>query len=87
MAKINVVWSPLAESQLASIWTSAADPTAVTQAADTIDRKLKYNAFNAGEGRESSLIRLVLEYPLGTECEIIPDDNVVIVQWVRYIGY
>jgi len=41
--KFNVVWTPTAEEDLASVWTEARDRDAVTSAAHTIDRLLSLN--------------------------------------------
>jgi hypothetical protein len=74
--KFTVVWTPLAESQLAALWLSATDRAAITAAADQIDRMLSWNAHLHGESRSGKL-RIAVVEPLGVEFEAIPDDRMV----------
>jgi plasmid stabilization system protein ParE len=72
--KYLVVWRPTAESQLADIWTNAADQADVTRAADRIDALLAYTPAAVGESRNPGE-RVLFEPPLVVTYEIIEDDK------------
>ena len=72
--KYLVVWRPAAEEQLADIWTSAADQSNVTRAADRIDALLTYTPSTVGESRTPGE-RVLFEPPLVVTFEIIEDDK------------
>jgi hypothetical protein len=67
---------PVARDDLASIWLSAADPQAVADAADEIDRVLAHNPLDAGESRGDSS-RIIIEWPLTVLFDVHPDDALV----------
>jgi len=76
--KFNVVWTPTAEEDLASVWTEARDRDAVTSAAHTIDRLLSLNADSIGEIRFDT-VRSLSVAPLGVDYEVIEADRLVFV--------
>jgi hypothetical protein len=60
----TVLWMPVAEQRLATIWTSATDRNAVTRAAHAIDHALQTDPERAGESRADD-VRIIFERPLG----------------------
>ena len=60
----TVVWKPEAERRLTELWMEANDRSAVTSAADRIDRELRQGAHLKGEGREGDT-RVLLIHPMG----------------------
>jgi hypothetical protein len=50
--KYTVIWKPAAEQKLADIWLQSTDRQAVTDAADRIDRLLKYSPGTVGKVRD-----------------------------------
>jgi len=59
----TVVWLPLAQNELATMWVKAADRTAVTEASYRIDRRLHVDPLDEGESREG-LERITFDSPL-----------------------
>jgi hypothetical protein len=59
----TVIWKPLAEDKLASIWIAAQDRQAIRKAADEIDRLLRIDPESRGESR-SGLERVLIVEPL-----------------------
>ena len=78
----EVIWIGAAENDLAAIWTTASDRTAVSVAAHVIDQELAQNPIGIGDRRTSSVHRVVFRPPLVVEYAVIRDDNRVIVQAV-----
>ena len=76
--KFTVVWSPDAEQDLAAVWISAHDRTAVTLAANTLDRLLAENPESLGESRDRN-VRVAFARPLGVGFEVYPDERVAFV--------
>jgi len=74
--KFTVVYLSSAEQQLAELWLKASDPTAVTRAADTIDRMLASDPEGAGESRVST-VRILFEEPLAVVYDVRQADLVV----------
>lgn len=74
----NVRWLPVAERELARIWTDAIDRRAVTEAAFEIDGILRDNPEEAGESREGPM-RILHMPPLGVRFAVLPDDRVAVV--------
>jgi plasmid stabilization system protein ParE len=60
----TVVWKPVAEEELARLWTHAEDRGAITAAADEIDRLPRSNPHDQGEARRGS-VRVVFVDPPG----------------------
>ena len=83
--KHTVIWTPVAEQLLATIWAEAGDRQAVTTAADLIDDALRNNPISRGESRFGSL-RVMFQPPLGAEFEVFDDDRIVRVLAVFQIG-
>jgi hypothetical protein len=79
--KYTVVWVPSALNDLADIWNKAADRKAVTDAANRIDRTLKYDAER--QGHEFNGERALFELPLAVTFTVSPDDRMVHVLQVR----
>jgi plasmid stabilization system protein ParE len=76
--KYTVVWDPPAESDLATIWTTAADRNAVAAAADQIDRLLARNPSGVGKSRSDQSWLLIVE-PLAVLYDISDQDCLVLV--------
>jgi plasmid stabilization system protein ParE len=72
----TVVWKPAAEKELAQLWTDADDRSAVTAAANEIDRLLKSNPRDQGESRSGS-VRVVFLDPLGVFFDVQDEDRLV----------
>jgi plasmid stabilization system protein ParE len=58
-----VEWTPSALQDLAEIWNTAADRSAVTAAANAIDAALARDALTQGESREGN-VRILFIAPL-----------------------
>lgn len=78
----RVYWGPTVEEMLADIWLAAADRDAVVADSEWLDKKLASAPLAQGESRESSLHRFAARPPLAADYEVVPDDNLVIVQSV-----
>ena len=76
--KYTVLWTPLAERDLADLWLQSPDREAVRSAADTLDSLLRVDAHLRGESRYESL-RVLLAAPLGIDVDVDEDDRTV---WV-----
>jgi hypothetical protein len=61
----RVDWAEEAEQQLAAIWTTASDRTAVTVAARRIEERLHINPLVHGEARDDFDVRILFDDPLG----------------------
>ena len=72
----TVVWTPVAEQMLATIWNTANDRAAVSAAANEIDLFLARKPRLCGESRGGAL-RVTFAGPLGVEYKIIEDDRQV----------
>jgi len=81
--KWTVIYRPSAQDELANIWLNAADPQAVADAADEIDRVLSRDPLNSGESRGGST-RMIVERPLTVLFDVNPDDVLVTVFAVFY---
>lgn len=51
----EVIWTPEAEQDLTTIWTTAPDQLAVTRASHRIEQALRRSPLTAGESRLSSV--------------------------------
>ena len=58
-------WTEEAERQLAAVWTTAVDRTAVTDAAQRIEQRLSLNPLVQGEARDDFDVRILFDDPLG----------------------
>jgi mRNA-degrading endonuclease RelE of RelBE toxin-antitoxin system len=76
--RYTVTWKPEAERRLAELWLNATDRTAITRAANEIDRRLQTNPDQEGESRSDGR-RLLLVKPLAVIFEVVPDDRIVYV--------
>ena len=83
--KFTVVWTPVAEKELAELWLATSDKAEVTRVAQQVERQLKLDPENTGESRVGR-VRILLEPPLGFVFSVSPDDRlvkVVHVAWAR----
>jgi plasmid stabilization system protein ParE len=83
--KFTVVWQPSAQDELAELWYSAADRSAVTRAAAEIDRVLAINPSEAGESRGEDL-RILIVPPLAANFRVYESDRQVRVGRVFLFG-
>jgi hypothetical protein len=74
----TVLWRPVAEQRLASIWMTARDRNAVTEAAHAIDEVLRIDPEQVGESRPDD-VRIHFEEPLGILFTVSPDDRMAYV--------
>jgi tRNA(Met) C34 N-acetyltransferase TmcA len=73
-----------ADGELAAIWITAKDRTAVSEAAAQIEQGLKVAPLDHGESREGSQ-RIMFVAPLGVRYVVYPADcRVIIVQFWTY---
>lgn len=78
----TVTWKPSAKRKLAEIWLQAADPAAVSQAANALDFALRTSPTTLGESRSGNL-RFVVHGPLAVLFEVHALDRRVDVLSVR----
>jgi hypothetical protein len=76
--RYTVLWTPMAEQDLAELWLDSADREAIRSAADTLDRLLSVDAQVRGESRYESL-RVVHAVPLGVDIDVDEENRMV---WV-----
>lgn len=81
----EVVWTPNAESDLAEAWLDAVDRSAVSRAAEAIDRALSRSPLAVGTAQTSSVDRIALARPIAVTFQVVEDDKRVIVQSVFLI--
>lgn len=74
--KFTVIWTPVAERELAELWLAADDKAEVARVSQAVERQLKIDPEHAGESRVGP-IRLLLEPPLGFVFSVSPDDRLV----------
>jgi mRNA-degrading endonuclease RelE of RelBE toxin-antitoxin system len=74
----TVFWRPLAEQQLARLWTNAADRQEIASAADSIDSYLRFDAETKGESR-SGRTRILFTSPLVVLFQVNEEDRTVYV--------
>jgi hypothetical protein len=84
--KYRVFWTLVAEQRLAGVWLASTDRNAVTRAAHRLEERLRVDPLHTGEARQSSVVRVVFDQPLGIEFEVIEDDKKVRVLSVWKIG-
>ncbi len=72
--KYTVVWKPVAEAELAAMWTQAADRAAVTAAANQIDELLKTKPHEQGESRIGA-IRVMFIHPVDVFFNVDDEDR------------
>lgn len=60
----DVVWSPIAENELATLWLNPALRAVVTRTSRLLDLRLQRNGANEGESRSGNR-RVAFEAPLG----------------------
>lgn len=74
----TVIWTPAAEQELAAIWLSAPDRSAVTAAANAIDWLLRRDPEAIGDQRFDTVRSLGVP-PLGADYEVLLQDRLVYV--------
>ena len=74
----TVLWTPLAQGQLAQLWLDAVDRDSVTRAASLLDELLRDDPHAQGESRFATL-RIVFAPPLACYVDIRQDDHRVYV--------
>lgn len=72
----DVVWLPATEQELTAIWLGARDRQAVTEAANTIDERLRADAANEGESRSDDE-RVTFSRPLAVRYHLSPGTRTV----------
>ncbi len=82
--KYTVTWKPSVKGRLADIWMTAPDRSAVTAAANSIDRLLRVDPLGRGESR-SDTARILIVLPLAVVYEVDQDDRLVQVLSVRHV--
>lgn len=80
--KYSVVFTDLADDELAAAWLKSTNRKALTDTANQLDSLLSHDPLNAGESRDTSLNRIIWGDPIGMTFEVIPDDYKVIVHSV-----
>jgi len=78
----EVFWKPKAEADLAALWTSASDRSAITAAANTLDETLRRNPLSAGESRSGDT-RILIVPPLVVVFRVFEEDQKVWIVTVR----
>jgi hypothetical protein len=72
----HVSWVPTAEDELIRIWLNEPDRTAITLAANEIDRRLHASPESEGESRPHGH-RVTFVAPLAVTFEVRPQDRLV----------
>ena len=80
----DVLWSPAAEAQLARFWLAAEDRSALTEAANKIDRLLMEQPEEVGESR-TGRNRILFSLPLVAFYEVDSATQRVIVRRLRHL--
>jgi hypothetical protein len=70
----TVVWRPLVEQDLATLWMNAPDRNAVAAAADAIDATLRRDPLGQGESRGGST-RILIAPPLAVYYDVSEADR------------
>ncbi|MEX2120853.1 MAG: hypothetical protein WD847_14775 [Pirellulales bacterium] len=76
--KYTVVWRPVAEAELAELWSTATARDAIAIAADDIDAMLARDPLSCGESRRAST-RILVVAPLAALYSVSEDDQLVAV--------
>jgi hypothetical protein len=76
--KYTVLWNPLSESELVTLWESSEDRQAIADAADRIDEALARDPWAIGESRKDDE-RIAFEFPLGVVYSVSESNKTVIV--------
>jgi hypothetical protein len=74
----TVLWRPEAEQLLADLWMTATRRSAVTAAANALDRALQHDPLGHGESRAGPT-RILIERPLAIFYDVNEQDRIVIV--------
>jgi hypothetical protein len=82
--RFTLIWKPAAERRLAQIWIEAGDRKAITDAANAIDRALRYQPLTLGESRDGQT-RILVEEPLVVVYEAREADRLVEIMDVRCV--
>lgn len=79
--KYAIVWTPVAEHDLTSLWLASRWRHLITESTDRIDKLLSENAHTIGESRDANR-RIVIMSPLVAEFEIDDTERTVYVRAV-----
>ena len=82
--KYTVTWKPSVKQGLADLWITAPDRSAVTAAANSIDRLLQVDPLDRGESRGGTL-RILIVQPLAVVYEVRQHDRLVQVLSIRHV--
>jgi hypothetical protein len=82
MTRYTVTWLDEAQAELAQIWVAAKDRQSVTDAANSIDKQLCYDAENKGQPLSEGLRTLYIP-PLHVLFAVSDSDRLVEVSSVR----
>ena len=82
--KYTVVWKTSAQEKLASLWIEAEERSAISAAANTIDRALRFDPNTVGESR-GDFTRVLIVPPLVVTFDVLSDDRIVKILWVGTI--
>lgn len=81
----DVKWKPDAEDELAQIWVSTSDQSAVTRAANEIERILGRDPLGVGESRDGNA-RVYFHPPLVVDYRVSQSRRRVAIYSVRILG-
>lgn len=82
----RLIWAPQAEQQLASVWSLAADKAAVVAANARFEREVVLDPLEIGESQRSNTRRVAFDSPVGFYYDVLPEEQIVIVQAVFATG-
>jgi hypothetical protein len=78
--RFTVIWSQVAQNQLAELWMNATDQSAVTRASHRIDQLLAIDPDQQGDDFYGDWLLVVP--PLQVVYRIVTDDMQVVIDWV-----
>lgn len=74
--RYKVLWTSLAEDDLAAIWLAARDRINVSSSARRMDEGLALDALHQGESREGTM-RIVFQPPLAAHIDVAQSEHTV----------
>ncbi len=74
----RVLWQNDAAERLASMWLGSRLQSQITEAANSLDRRLRSDPLSVGESREENL-RIAIEFPLVIVFEVDESAHTVLV--------
>jgi hypothetical protein len=86
--RFTLTWLPAAESALAEIWgqtvTQGKDAAAITLASDRIEKSLRSSS--VARGNDVAGVYHMTVWPLRVVFDVSPDDRMVTIRQVTYVG-